>query len=136
MFKNLKKFFYKNILRRTYYRTGKCTGCGECCRQIYVRHIKNVVQTEEEFEKLKLLHPFYTYLKVTGKDDIGLIFECQKLDKETNRCTIHKKRPGICRRYPVEAIFMMGGELGKNCGYKFIPIESFDEVFQNLKLKK
>ncbi len=133
MFKQLKKFFYKNILRRTYYRSGKCIGCGECCRQIYVRHIKNVVQTEEEFEKLKLLHPFYTYLKVTGKDDIGLIFECQKLDKQTNRCTIHKNRPGICRRYPVEAIFMMGGELGKKCGYKFTPIESFDEVFNSLK---
>ena len=81
VFNKLKKFFYKNILRRTYYRTGKCLGCGECCRQIYVRHIKNVVQTEEEFEKLKLLHPYYTYLKVTVKDDIGLIFECQKLDK-------------------------------------------------------
>lgn len=132
MFKKFKKFFYKNILRRTYYRTGNCVGCGECCRQIYVRHIRNVVQTEEEFEKLKLLHPFYTYLKVVGKDEIGLIFECQKLNKETNLCTIHKKRPGICRRYPVEAIFMMGGELGKHCGYKFVPIESFDEVFQKL----
>ena len=91
------------------------------------------MQTEEEFEKLKLLHPFYTYLKVTGKDDIGLIFECQKLDKETNRCTIHAKRPGICRRDPDEAILMNGGELGKNCGYKFTPIESFEEVLKGLK---
>ena len=81
---------------------------------------------------MQKLHPFYTYLKVTGKDEIGLIFECQKLDKNTNRCTIHKSRPGICRRYPVEAIFMMGGELGKKCGYSFTPIESFDEVFNRL----
>ena len=133
MFKFLKKFFYKNILGRKYYRSGHCIGCGECCKQIYVRHVRNVVQTEEEFNKLKLLHPFYTYLKVIGKDDIGLIFECQNLDNETNKCKIHKKRPGICRRYPVEQIFMMGGELGKNCGYKFTPIETFDEVFNNLK---
>ncbi len=128
----LKKFFYKNILRRTYYREGKCLGCGQCCKQIYVRHAKNVVQTEEEFQRLRKLHPFYTYLKVTGKDEIGLIFECQNLDKETHLCKIHKKRPGICRRYPQEAIFMMGGELAQNCGYKFIPIESFDEVLKNV----
>ena len=133
VFKYLKKIFYKNILRRKYYRSGHCIGCGECCRQIYVRHVRNVVQSEEEFNKLKLLHPFYTYLKVIGKDDIGLIFECQNLDKETNKCKIHRKRPGICRRYPVEQIFMMGGELGQNCGYKFTPIESFDEVFNSLK---
>lgn len=93
------------------------------------------MQTEEEFEKLRLLHPFYTYLKVTGKDEIGLIFECTNIDEETKLCKIHKKRPGICRRYPQEAIFMMGGELAENCGYKFTPIESFDEVLQNVKKK-
>ena len=95
MFKFLKKIFYKNILGRKYYRSGHCIGCGECCKQIYVRHVRNVVQSEEEFNKLKLLHPFYTYLKVIGKDDIGLIFECQNLDKETNKCKIHKKDQGF-----------------------------------------
>ena len=28
-----------------------------------------------------------------------------------------------------EAIFMMGGELAENCGYKFTPIETFDDDF-------
>lgn len=132
--KSLKKFFYKNILRKTYYREGSCLGCGRCCKQIYVRHAGGVVQTEEEFKRLRLLHPFYTYLEVQGKDEIGLIFECTNLDEETKGCKIHKKRPGICRRYPQEAIFMMGGELAPDCGYKFTPIESFDEIF--LKIKK
>ena len=135
IFAKLKQFFYKNILRKKYYRTGHCLGCGRCCKQIYVRHAKNVVQTEDEFKKLQLLHPFYTYLNVTGKDEIGLIFECKQLDPETNKCKIHKKRPGICRRYPQEAIFMMGGELADNCGYKFTPVETFDEVFNNIKKK-
>ena len=132
----IKKFIYKNILRKTYYRSGHCLGCGRCCKQIYVRHAKNVVQTEEEFKKLRLLHPFYTYLNITGKDEIGLIFECTNLDEKTHKCKIHKKRPGICRRYPQEAIFMMGGELAENCGYKFTPIETFDEVFTRLNKKK
>ena len=132
MLGKLKKFVFKNILKKTYYRSGKCLGCGKCCKQIYVRHVKNVVQTEEEFQHLRKLHPFYTYLKVVGKDEIGLIFECTNLDDETHKCKIHKKRPGICRRYPQEAIFMMGGALAEECGYKFTPIESFDEVFNNL----
>jgi hypothetical protein len=135
MFKKLKKFFYLYILRKKYYRTGSCNACGRCCRQIYVKH-KNVIQTEEEFEKLRYLHPFYSYLKVVDKDETGLVFECQNLDRETNKCLIHKKRPGICRRYPQEEIFTMGGVLAENCGYKLVPIVPFEEVFEKVKKKQ
>ncbi len=132
----LKKFFYKHVLRRKYYRHGECSGCGACCTHIYVKHMKGVVKTEEEFRKLRLLHPFYTYLEVVGEDETGLVFECQNLDKETKLCKIHKSRPGICRRYPQEEIFMMGGTLKDDCGYRFTPVESFDEVFSSVCKKK
>ena len=89
MFKKLKKFFYLYILRKKYYRVGSCNACGRCCQKIYVKH-KNVIQTEEEFKKLQKLHPFYTYLKIIDKDETGLVFECMNLDKETNKCKIHK----------------------------------------------
>lgn len=133
MFERLKKFYYTKILKRKYYKKGKCKGCGRCCRQIYVKHAKGVIQKEEDFERLKHIHRFYSYLKVTGKDEIGLIFECQNLDKETQRCKIHKKRPAICRRYPQEEIFSMGGILAENCGYELIPIETFEDIFNKLK---
>ena len=133
MLKKLKKFYYTKILRKKYYRVGKCNGCGRCCRQIYVKHAKGVIQTEEDFEKLKYQHRFYTYLKVTGKDEVGLIFECQNLDSETHLCKIHKTRPGICRRYPQEEIFAMGGVLAENCGYKLEPIETFDEIMHKVQ---
>jgi Fe-S-cluster containining protein len=132
MFNDLKKFFYLYILRRKYYRTGKCNACGRCCEKIYVKH-NGVIQTEEEFERLQFLHPFYTYLKVIGKDETGLVFECMNLDKETRRCKIHKNRPGICRRYPQEELFGMGGNLAEHCGYKLIPIESFEDVFNRVQ---
>jgi len=132
-FEKLKKFYYTKILRRKYYRVGSCKGCGRCCHQIYVQHAKGVIQTEEDFEKLKYQHRFYTYLKVIGKDEIGLIFECQNLDKETHLCKIHKTRPGICRRYPQEEIFTMGGVLAEDCGYSLVPIETFEEVFEQVK---
>ena len=133
IFLKWKKFYLSKILGKHYIRTGSCKGCGRCCQQIYVRHAKNVIKTEEEFEYLKSLHFFYSYLKVVGKDDIGLVFECTKLNKETGKCTAYDKRPLLCRQYPLEEIFMMGGEISADCGYKFTPIHSFEEVFDKVK---
>lgn len=135
MLEKLKKFFLSRVLHRKYYRTGKCNACGKCCTQIYVKHYKYVVNDEKEFEKLRILHKFYDGLKIIGKDDIGLIFECTHLDPETHKCRIHKTRPGICRRYPQEELFSMGGALSEDCGYKMEPIVAFSEVFEKIKKK-
>jgi Fe-S-cluster containining protein len=126
----IKKFLYTKILRKKYYRTGHCNCCGECCQHIYVKHGNKVIKTEKQFEYLQLLHRFYTYLEVIGSDEIGLIFSCKML--KDNKCSIHKSRPGICRRYPQEEIFMMGGGLAEKCGYKLEPIIPFSEVFENV----
>lgn len=136
MFKKLRKFFLTRILKRKYERVGSCKGCGRCCRQIYVKHANGVIKDEKDFENLRYQHRFYSYLKVTGSDEIGLIFECQNLDRETNLCKIHRTRPGICRRYPQEEIFAMGGGLADGCGYRLEPIESFEEVFSRVKGKR
>ena len=130
-----KKLFYKYILRRNYYRYGQCNRCGACCTKIYVNHKKDIIKTEEEFEKLKKLHPFYTYIEVIGKDDNGLVFKCNKFDAEKHICTIHKSRPAICRKYPDEIIFKMGAVMSEDCGYYFVPIESFKEVLDR-EIKK
>ena len=135
MFFKLKKWFLANILKRNYYRTGTCNACGKCCTQIYVKHFKHVVNDEKEFEKLQYIHSFYAGLKIIGKDDIGLIFECTYLDKETHKCKIHKTRPGICRRYPQEELFSMGGALSDDCGYKMTPIIPFSEVLEKAQKK-
>lgn len=130
MLDEFKKFIYTKILKRKYYRTGNCLGCGKCCKKIYVQTSKHVIQDEKEFEKLKLLHRFYSYLTVVDKDETGLVFECCNLDKETHLCKIHKNRPGICRRYPQEELFRMGGELSQECGYKMVPIIPFAEILE------
>ena len=135
MFKQIKRFIYTKILKRKYYRTGKCNGCGRCCRKIYVKNFKHVITDEKEFEKLQYLHRFYSYLRVIGKDETGLIFECTQLDPETNKCKIHKTRPGICRRYPQEELLSMGGELSQGCGYHLEPIVPFSEVFDKISKK-
>jgi len=135
MLEKLKKFFYAKILRRKYYRVGNCMGCGRCCSHIYVKHGNSVIQEEKDFKKLQFMHEFYTYLEVIEKDSTGLVFKCSNIDPETKLCNIHKKRPGICRRYPQEEIFTMGGSITEECGYKLVPIVSFSEVLQK-ELKK
>lgn len=131
----LKKFFYSKILNRKYIREGACKGCGRCCQTIYVRHANNVIKTEEEYEKLKKLHFFYGYLKIVDKNETGLVFECTKLDKETGKCTAYNRRALLCRQYPQEEIFMMGGTISDDCGYKFTPIQSFQEIFDKVQKK-
>ncbi len=139
MLKKLKEkfklFLNSKILKRKYTRKGSCNGCGRCCQRIYVRHARDVIKTEEEFEKLKTLHFFYGYLKVLEKDEMGLVFECSKLDKETGKCTAYNKRPVLCRQYPMEEIFMMGGSITDACGYSFEPVQKFDEVLNKAKSK-
>ena len=59
-----------------------------------------------------------------------MIFECSNLDPETHKCKIHKTRPGICRRYPQEELFSMGGALSEDCGYKMETIITFSEILE------
>ncbi len=128
-----KKFFYKYILRKQYYRYGKCNRCGACCTRIYVKHKSGVIKDEKEFNKLKKLHPFYASLEITDKDEQGLVFRCNKFDKEKKICTIHKFRTAICRKYPSEEIFKFHGVMSENCGYYFKPVDSFEDVLNKIK---
>ncbi len=135
MLEKFKKWFFLKMLRRKYRRTGKCNSCGRCCQEIYVKHAGGVIQDEQEYNRLKKLHPFYTYLKIKYKGDDGLVFECTRLDKETGKCTDYKNRALLCKLYPQEEIFMLGGVISEDCGYKFIPLESFEEVLNRARKK-
>ena len=135
MFDRIRKFILAKVFKKHYWRTGKCKGCGQCCTHIYVKHFKHVLKDEDEFKKLQYLHKFYSDLEIIGKDDLGLIFECKNLDRETKRCKIHFLRPGICRRYPQEELFAMGGTLSDDFGYKMEPIIPFKDVLKSVEKK-
>ncbi|MEI7473170.1 MAG: YkgJ family cysteine cluster protein [bacterium] len=130
-----RKFFASNVLGKKYIRTGKCKACGKCCDGINIKRAGKMLSDREEFEELKKQHYFYNFLNVVGESDFGLVFECKKLDKEKGICTAYHQRALLCREYPNEAIFMMGGTIGKNCGFEFTPIKTFDEVFSSIKKK-
>lgn len=133
LFNFIKKFYFLKILRKKYYRTGSCKGCGKCCQNIYVNHGKSgFIKSENEFNRLKFFHSFYRGLDLIGKDELGLLFKCRHLDSETKKCRIHFFRPLICRNYPMEEIFKMGGILSPECGFKLTPIETFEDVLNKL----
>jgi Fe-S-cluster containining protein len=132
---DIKKFVYKNILRRQYYRYGSCNRCGDCCSKIYVRHKKGIIKTEEEFLKLKKQHPFYASLEIVEINENGVLFKCKKFDREKRVCTIHKFRSAICRKYPSEDIFKFGAVMSEQCGYYFKPIDKFSEILEK-EMKK
>lgn len=133
----LKRFYHLKILKKKYYRLGKCAQCGCCCENIYVRHHGRVIQDEAEFEKIKKSdnYSFYQHISVINKDDFGLIFSCDKFDKEKRLCTDHKNRPSICKNYPSEEIFSFGAQLQDKCGYSFEAIIPFCEVFEKVRKK-
>lgn len=130
-----RKFFACNVLGQKYIRTGKCKACGRCCQGINIKHAGRMISDIKEFESLQKQHYFYTFLKVVDDSKFGLVFECTKLDKEAGNCTAYNQRALLCREYPQEAIFMMGGTIGAECGFKFTPIKSFDKVLLNVQKK-
>ena len=134
IFEKIKKYYHLKVLKKRYYRLGSCAQCGCCCENIYVRHHGTVIQNEEEFKEIQKTdnYSFYKHISIIGKDDFGLIFSCDKFDKEHRLCTDHKNRPPICKNYPSEEIFSFGAQLQEKCGYKFEPIEKFDEVFNKI----
>lgn len=137
LFKKIKRFYFQKILKKRYYRHGSCNMCGACCENIYVRHNGHIIKDEAEFKEIqeKDSYIFYKHIDIISKDDFGLIFSCQKFDKEKKLCKDHKNRPPICRNYPSEEIFSFGAMLEEDCGYHFSPIESFEEVLKKVEKK-
>ena len=134
LYEKFKKFYHLKILKRRYYRLGKCALCGCCCENIYVRHNGKVILDENEFKKIQETdsYSFYKHITIIGKDDFGLIFSCDKFDKEKRLCKDHKNRPSICKNYPSEEIFSFGAQLQDKCGFSFEPIEKFSEIFSKV----
>jgi len=101
--------------------TGKCLKCGKCCNHMYSYD----TYTEKEFKIMQFLFPTYQRFYIKGKDTEGnLIFAC-KLVTEDGLCSVYKKRPRMCRKYPAKRILYPAG-MHEGCGYK-VNIKTFED---------
>lgn len=122
--------FINRLRGKSYIREGRCLGCGACCNMIILLTQGEPVQTEEEFEQLKEVFPEYGRFQIRGQRPAGqLLFTCRYLGKD-NHCHDYDNRPLICRDYPNEDLLRKGGILVSTCGFRFIPVEDFQKVFE------
>lgn len=137
----LMNFFYilkLNVLSffgKKYIREGQCNGCGHCCKNISVKHGKNIIKDLKQFEILQRKMPLYRMFKVLEVAEDSVIFQCIYLDEDTGKCLDYENRPPICRNYPHEVLFKIGGHLSETCGFSFRPIKSFEKILSEVEKK-
>jgi Fe-S-cluster containining protein len=109
-------------------RTGQCTQCGECCKNLFLSYGKRTIQTKAEFRELQARHPDeYGFFEPIAETEFALVFRCNNLGPD-NLCMDYDRRPGFCRTYPNEAGILMGAKLPKECGFAFTPLNTFASV--------
>lgn len=114
---------------------GECTLCGRCCKSLILTYRKRVVINEKQYQKLlRWDHQVYSrFIPDSHQEpDTAMRFTCIHQD-ETNRCTVHKSRPDICRTYPHPSIFKLGAELEDGCGYRLITKGCFEDILEQKK---
>lgn len=109
----------KIFIKPNYQLTGSCKKRGVCCRNIGILANKSFFN----FPLLKKIAiNWYAYIynfDYKGSDSqYGVIlFKCNYLSKE-GHCSIHWRRPALCRDYPNKRHFK-GGKTLPGCGYRF-----------------
>lgn len=104
------RYFTTKEINKEYNRSGKCNGCGECCKFIatgcgskeHDKYLRN-------FKFRKVLN--YMILDI----------QCKHLTKD-NKCSIFdsRKLPIPCRQFPMSSD-MVYKMVRKKCGFKFKP---------------
>lgn len=115
---------------------GKCNQCGMCCRAVCLQYTKTEIATTDLDENRNLI--LYHWKRISRKKALeinpyllGLMneywegsvklywYSCTYI-QEDNTCSIHDKRPPICKGYPWYGHDPKGLEFlyGENCGYR------------------
>ena len=111
-----------------YRRVGSCNMCGKCCREIYSLDM----YTEKEFKFMQWIYPAYRRFYIKDKTPDGLfVFACKYVQAD-GKCSVYKKRPLMCKKYPVPRV-NCSLTLPDGCGYKFVKKEFSEFLNQDNK---
>jgi len=98
---------------------GECNGCGACCVNptihlyppfFYVRSIRWMYITWH-----RVINGFK--LVEENRKDKTLVFECTHYDPTTKLCDSYDSRPGMCRDYPKNMVYLPNPEFFEECSY-------------------
>ncbi len=105
--------------RRQIRMAGSCSACGECCRRLILWSRGRPVRDKIHLgELLRRDRETYSRFQLVGQNSEGdLLFSCDRLG-EDGLCTVHASRPYLCRAYPHPRMFLYGGSLPAQCGYR------------------
>ena len=133
MLEGLRKFILSKILRRKYYRTGKCKACGKCCRSIVFYDGETLIRTPEQFENAKKKNKRMNLFEISGVDetDGALTFVCKSLGKD-GKCKSYWLRSMFCREYPfiIPDFIRNNGQTLENCGDYYAVDKEFKEYLK------
>lgn len=105
---------------------GHCVLCGRCCRRISLEAGGQWLRNRKKFEQMLNEYPEHERFRIIGRDQQGfLLFSCDWFDEQTGVCSDHANRLDLCRSYPDPELYFTGGELNKECGYRFSEIVPF-----------
>ena len=108
--------------------TGKCRGCGMCCRSISLEGADGWLRSEKAFQKIVGNFPEYSRFEIIGRDLDGfLLFSCTWKTPE-GTCLDYDKRLALCRRFPESSLVFAGGRLPPTCGYVFTEGTPFKRI--------
>ena len=113
--------FFSSIISKVYPKpysiTGKCKKRGICCRNIGIQLSDGLWEYTYYKSFVRRWYEFVYNFEYIGSDndDQFLLFKCRYL--KDNMCSIHKRRPYICRNYPLQRYFKQP-KLIPGCGYR------------------
>lgn len=129
-------FIWLKLMNKEIMVTGRCNGCGACCKSLCLDDGEGWVRSEEAFFNFVQQEGAFSCFQIIGRDAHGfLLFRCDHLD-EYGKCRNYEKRFMFCRNFPDKNLLFCGGKLPKGCGYQFKAVKPFLKILeQEIKVK-
>lgn len=108
--------------KHQYTLAGQCKKRGVCCHNIGIWMRPELAQSRWFLRWITWWYTFVYNFTSKGMDDSGtmMLFRCNYL--KNNQCSIHWRRPFICRQYPIRYYFKKPVML-PGCGYRIVESE-------------
>ena len=104
---------------REFRRVGSCAMTGQCCKQLGLEVPRCWLRWPRWMYAIRRWHQLRYNFRYLGQRDNMLVYACRYQGAD-NRCSIHWRRPRLCRDYPGHPAHGQV-RLHRGCGYRYEP---------------